>query len=138
MPIDYSKYPPDWPERRARILERAGHKCEQCGVPDRTWRCVNPDTWDGDLEFTQWSKHLADGFVAFLRETYPEKNIPKPVFIVLTIAHLDHDAENWEVEDDRLAALCQRCHLRYDAPERARKYRVRKYRDSLFPFQGEG
>lgn len=36
------------------------------------------------------------------------------VYIVLTIAHLDHDPENWDVPDDRLAALCQRCHLRYD------------------------
>lgn len=31
--------------------------------------------------------------------------------IVLTIAHLDHDADNWNVIDDRLAALCQKCHF---------------------------
>ena len=34
--------------------------------------------------------------------------------VILTIAHLDHDPENWQVTDDRLAALCQKCHLRYD------------------------
>lgn len=34
--------------------------------------------------------------------------------IVLTIAHLDHDKLNHEVKDERLAALCQRCHLLYD------------------------
>ena len=34
--------------------------------------------------------------------------------IVLTVAHLDHDATNWEIEIDRLRALCQRCHIRYD------------------------
>lgn len=34
--------------------------------------------------------------------------------VVLTIAHLDHDPENWEVSDERLVALCQRCHLKYD------------------------
>jgi len=34
--------------------------------------------------------------------------------IVLTIAHLDHDPENWEVSLDRLRALCQKCHIRYD------------------------
>ena len=41
--------------------------------------------------------------------------------IVLTIAHLDHDEQNWDVKYDRLAALCQKCHLRYDAPEKARR-----------------
>lgn len=41
--------------------------------------------------------------------------------IVLTVAHLDHDEENWSVSFDRLAALCQRCHLRYDAKEKARR-----------------
>lgn len=41
--------------------------------------------------------------------------------VVLTIAHLDHDEDNHAVALDRLAALCQRCHLRYDAPEKARR-----------------
>lgn len=36
--------------------------------------------------------------------------------IVLTIAHLDHDHENWDVTDDRLQALCQACHLALDFP----------------------
>ncbi len=34
--------------------------------------------------------------------------------VILTIAHLDHDPENWKVSDDRLKALCQKCHLSYD------------------------
>lgn len=41
---------------------------------------------------------------------------PHPVTgskVVLTVAHLDHDtAHN---SDDNLKALCQRCHLAYDA-----------------------
>ncbi len=33
MPIDYSKYPPDWKTRiRPDILKRADDKCEMCGV----------------------------------------------------------------------------------------------------------
>jgi 5-methylcytosine-specific restriction endonuclease McrA len=32
----------------------------------------------------------------------------------LSVAHLDHDAENWNVEMDRLLLLCQPCHLKYD------------------------
>lgn len=34
--------------------------------------------------------------------------------VILTVAHLDHDKANWGVEDRRLVALCQRCHLNYD------------------------
>lgn len=37
---------------------------------------------------------------------------PKPVVIVLTVAHLDHRPEN--CEPDNLAAMCQRHHLAYD------------------------
>ena len=58
----------------------------------------------------------------------------KPTKVVLTIAHLDHDAENWDVSDDRLAALCQRCHLRYDMPSKANK---RKYGKGYKDGQGE-
>ena len=36
--------------------------------------------------------------------------------VVLTVAHLDHTPEN--CADDNLAALCQRCHNRYDLPMR--------------------
>lgn len=45
------------------------------------------------------------------------------VRIVLTVAHLDHQPEN--VGDDNLAALCQRCHNRYDAKMRAAGIRER-------------
>ena len=34
--------------------------------------------------------------------------------VILTIAHLDHDPENWEVSDNRLMAMCQMHHLKYD------------------------
>lgn len=33
--------------------------------------------------------------------------------VILTVAHLDHDTTN--NDESNLAALCQRCHLRYDA-----------------------
>ena len=53
--------------------------------------------------------------------------------IILTIAHLDHDETNWDVKDDRLAALCQSCHLQYDAPEKKRRAFLKKYKQTLFP-----
>lgn len=37
--------------------------------------------------------------------------------VVLTVAHLDHTPEN--CADGNLRALCQRCHLTYDAPHHA-------------------
>lgn len=48
--------------------------------------------------------------------------------MVLTIAHLDHIPEH--CSDDNLRALCQKCHLTYDAKhhaENARKTRMKKY-----------
>ena len=45
--------------------------------------------------------------------------------IILTIAHLDHDETNWNVSIDRLKALCQRCHIRYDVQEKKRRKQER-------------
>jgi 5-methylcytosine-specific restriction endonuclease McrA len=45
---------------------------------------------------------------------------PHPVTgskVVLTVAHLDHTPEN--CDPDNLRALCQRCHLTYDAKHHA-------------------
>lgn len=61
-----------------------------------------------------------------------ENHLPHPEtgsMVVLTIAHLDHDKENHEVSDDRLKALCQRCHLKYDLWRHVRK---RKYGSEIF------
>jgi tRNA(Ile)-lysidine synthase TilS/MesJ len=55
----------------------------------------------------------------------------KKIKIVLTIAHIDHDTTN--NADDNLAALCQRCHNRHDAPHRtvnAARTRERKRREA--------
>lgn len=57
------------------------------------------------------------------------------VKIVLTIAHLDHDEENNEVSDDRLQALCQRCHLKYDATEKARRKKHKQLKNQLHLWQ---
>ena len=102
--IDYARYPPNWPEIRARILERAEQQCEcegECGLhPGR--RCEERNGTPA-----KWARGS----------------------VVLTIAHLDHDETNWQVRDERLRAMCQRCHLRYDQPRHtanARKTRLQK------------
>lgn len=53
--------------------------------------------------------------------------------VVLTIAHLDHDKHNHEVRLDRLKALCQRCHLKYDLRRHIenRKYGIKHRYNNL-------
>jgi hypothetical protein len=104
MPIDYSKYPPNWlTEIRPAILQRANNKCERCYVPN--YAIVYRTTINGR---TEW-----------LREA--NSIYAKPIKVVLTIAHLDHDEANHNVELDRLAAMCQLCHLRYDVGEKIKR-----------------
>ncbi len=61
-----------------------------------------------------------------------EPEYRKTFKIILTIAHLDHDEENHDVKDDRLKALCQRCHLRYDVEEKKRRAKKKKAVGDLF------
>lgn len=44
--------------------------------------------------------------------------------VVLTVAHLDHTPEN--CTEDNLLAMCQRCHLTYDAAHHAQTRRNTK------------
>ena len=79
MPIkkeNKSRYPSNWKQIRMEILDRAGNKCEFCGIENHT---INE----------RGSK------------------------VVLTIAHLDNIPEH--CEPSNLRALCQKCHLSYDA-----------------------
>lgn len=47
--------------------------------------------------------------------------------VVLTIAHLDHQPENNDLEN--LRAMCQQCHNAYDAPHRQANARARRERE---------
>ena len=90
MPFQRERYPADWPAISLRIRERSGWRCEWCGAENGK---PNPATGSR---------------------------------VVLTVAHLGvarpdgtagdkHD--KLDVRDENLAALCQRCHLRYDIRE---------------------
>ena len=108
MPIDYSKYPKNWKtEIRPRILKRANNCCEFCGIENNStvYREKNKSG-------TIWHRKMEEAPIHW--RNYPIK-------VVLTIAHLDHDETNHNVKDERLAALCQLCHLRYDAKEKYRR-----------------
>lgn len=121
MPIDYSKYPANWKkEIRPRILDRAKNCCEFCELRNHS-TVYSAKIFKGK---TEWFKTHDEAVVAAFNSGW---NCPiidpivRPVKVVLTIAHLDHDEANHEVADDRLAALCQMCHLRYDAKEKYRR-----------------
>ena len=79
-PENKSRYPGNWKQIRLEILERAGHRCEFCGIENYA-----------------------------IRENGTR--------VILTIAHLDHIPEN--CDPSNLRALCQACHLKYDAKHHA-------------------
>ena len=109
MPIkaeNRGRYPANWKQLRAAVLERAGNCCEgspaypHCRVPNYAYR--GPDGgWTMD-EYAAIDKYGDE----------------KVTLIVLTVAHLEHD--DLETQDiNRLRAWCQKCHLTYDAKHHA-------------------
>lgn len=116
MTFDPAKYPPNWrSEIRPRILARAGElrnddgmiivdaKCEWCHVTNgHIGHRDKLGTWLGECGVCLSGAGCDE---------------PRPVKIVLTIAHIDQDTTN--NDDSNLAALCQRCHLRHDAKQHA-------------------
>lgn len=60
----------------------------------------------------------AGGMCEWCKAVHGESHPETGSIVVLTTAHLDHTPEN--CSDNNLAALCQRCHNRYDAPMRRR------------------
>ena len=119
MPIDYSKYPFNWKtEIVPRILKRAGNQCEVCGLENgiTVWSLKVYVRYKGRYSFRAiWFSNKADAERCYFGGAI------KPVKIILTVAHLDHDELNHKVSDDRLKAMCQYCHLNYDAKEKMRR-----------------
>lgn len=123
MPIkaeNLARYPADWPQIRARIQQRAGNKCENCGVENYA---LGGRTSDGEFHRAHATEER------MLRLVWPEPgetwwcgagkgNLLRIIRIVCTTAHLDHVPEN--CSDNNLRFWCQRCHLSYDAQHHAR------------------
>jgi hypothetical protein len=107
-------YPDNWPEISYEIKVRDGFKCKECGVPDK--EIGYRDELGGF--------HLWNGVVG---EVFSEWDFDyKIIKIHLTVAHLgvtrrDGSAgdkmDKMDCRPENLAALCQRCHLRYDIDE---------------------
>lgn len=96
-PSERARYPADWPQISLEVRKRAG------------WRC--------------------EGSPGFYPDCRAENGRPHPVTgsrVVLTVAHLDHAPENVGEPGSRpnLRAMCQRCHLTYDARRHAETARA--------------
>lgn len=104
MPMRRELYPKDWPAISARIRARAGGLCEWCTAPDR--KLIIRDEHGDGFEVHEPCGGCAGG----------DDRCRRAVRVILTVAHLDHNPKN--NADENLAALCQRCHNRYDVKHR--------------------
>jgi hypothetical protein len=84
-------------------------------------RADYPDNWE---ELSHYVRFVRAGGCCEGSPLYPdcraEHGRPHPEtgsMVVLTTAHLDHDTTNNDL--DNLRAMCQLCHLSYDAPYHA-------------------
>jgi hypothetical protein len=105
---------------RPRILARAGDKCEQCGKPNHTrvWTITagTAMVWSLADEDDYWHNHLGEKVSVLPRSD------GRVIFVVLTIAHLNHVPGDDRAEN--LKALCCWCHLHHDVWEHVRNARV--------------
>ena len=134
-PENRDRYPSNWKEIRARILERAGHRCERCDKPNGEVVSVLPGGfwWDWDMMAWRDRNSIAVG------SGYSGPHAERQTRVVLTIAHWPDPAPE-NCADDNLWALCQACHLRIDmdthvANARETRRRKKSSKQGNFCFQ---
>ena len=110
---------PEWKRTRARILKRAGNRCEICGRPNRRLVLVTlgGEWWD-DAEGC-WRDKRGQPCDPSI------KGLARRVRVILQCAHLNHSPG----DDSSLAALCGRCHLNFDRSHHADMRKKRKDRE---------
>src|SRR5262245_11789477 len=123
-PMNRRDYPADWPLISERIRERAGHKCEWCGVPNHKLILRGKDARYVWYDSAQDCHFTPDGRPIRMDELPDDFIESKYIRVVLTVAHLNHDPADCRSEN--LVALCQRCHLRYAAKHHAETRRRKK------------
>jgi hypothetical protein len=123
MPMDLSRYPPNWKEIAFRVKEEANWTCTNCRRP-----CRRPGESDGELierielEHPEWADELRDW-----QEDgeFGAIEVPKLTRFTLTVAHVNHDPEN---PNAKLRAWCAPCHCRYDIKAMALKRQLKQER----------
>jgi len=121
-PENKARYPDDWKEISLRIREEAGQKCEWCQKPNgQQIRCLSPGLWL-DPNANWWRDNRG---WKVPHDRAPKLTEGKVVKVILTVAHMNHQPEDCRREN--LRALCQSCHLTYDAAHHAESRRQTKY-----------
>lgn len=109
MPCDYKNYPKNWKSIRNEILERAENRCECAG------ECMGLQHLQGDV----FSAGLGKIQVKIKLRRCIEMHMQKPQTfggrrVILTIAHTNKSRNTKCARRDKLKAMCQACHLRFD------------------------
>ena len=104
---------------RPRILERARHCCERCGVPNRVvvkrcgggfWFKVSATSWEpgpvGTSKIRTWVDEAGQP------AKKPRGQVVRTVRIILAVCHRNH--QSGDDREENLAAWCQWCHLKHD------------------------
>jgi 5-methylcytosine-specific restriction endonuclease McrA len=119
-PENRALYPGNWKVIRAAILERAGDRCERCGL--RNGAVGHRAALGAFVE------HLPGDLVVF-----PD-GVSRTIRIVLTVAHIENPDPR-DCRPENLQALCQQCHNRHDAQFRARNAATtrRRRREAVQP-----
>lgn len=102
-------YPPDWPTISRNARARAGNRCQFCGIENGA---VGYRERGQFVKIFDAESDIDESADAYQLDGY------KLITVVLTVAHLDHNPDNWAEEN--LNALCQRCHLVHDIDHHAR------------------
>lgn len=113
-------YPENWTDEiRPRILKRDGYKCTKCGVRHRVYVLIDSDRNYNIIdarECEEYKKYGANCYRIFLQ-----------------VAHLNSDKS--DNGDSNLAAMCPRCHHRYDlAHKKVMRLASKKKVAKEFPF----
>ncbi len=116
------RYPRDWKAIREGVILRANNRCEACSAPNGEVIARHTDGATYMLERGEVFDATTGEHLGLARGS--EYDVDRLVRVVLTVAHLDHDESNNDVEN--LRALCQLHHLRHDAVDNAQRRRERR------------
>lgn len=144
MPINYNDYTANWKtEIRPAVMQRAGEVkdgkkikvhacCEECGVKNHAMIIRGEGA---EFEYcADWLLSQQNGYGFYKTWGAGDGRIK----VVLTIAHLDHDKSNNDVNIDRLRAWCQRCHLKVELREDCDAFRPKSDPDECGTCQTDG
>jgi hypothetical protein len=117
---------PEYVEARARVVERSGDRCEQCGK--RNGSIVETVTGKEDGKHFMWWRGIGP-WVDDSGHEWRHLDVrcaTRIVIVHIGLAHLDHNPAN--NADENLKFLCGWCHLHYDQLHHKETRSIRKDR----------